>query len=663
MPKILAIDDKIDNLISLSALLRSLMPDCSVITAQSGAEGLEKAKDELPDVILLDIIMPGMDGFETCSRMKGDEATKHIPVIMITAMRTDAQSRVRALELGADAFLSKPIDETELVSQVKVTLRIKKAEDALRKERDSLEEAVRERTILLQQSEEKLSSIFRASPDWLTISTLEEGRYLKVNDAFLKTTGYERSEVIGRTSSELGLWGVPGYRREIIGIMQQQGFLKNHEVTIHTRSGEVLTMLWSAEAIDLEGTQCLINVLKDITDRKQVEEQRRELEERLKRSEKMESLGLLAGGVAHDLNNLLGVIVGHSEMLLDDIGESHPLRRDVVSIMNAGERAAYVVQDLLTMARRGVYVGKVINLNSVIADYEKTPDYKKWRSLHPHVEARTALDADLLNIKGSPVHLSKTIMNLVANAFEAMPAGGLLTIKTGNKYLDRRMSGYDEVKDGDYAVVSVSDTGEGISSDDMKRIFEPFYTKKVMGRSGTGLGLAVVWGTVKDHEGYIDIQSEKGTGTTFTLYFPVTRDDLTADQASVAITEYMGNGESILVVDDVLEQRELAARMLTKLNYRVTTVGAGLEAVDHLRNNRADLVVLDMIMDPGIDGLDTYIKIQEIYPRQKAIIVSGFSETERVRKAQELGAGSYVRKPYMLERLGLAVKKELQHPE
>ena len=171
---------------------------------------------------------------------------------------------------------------------------------------------------------------------------------------------------------------------------------------------------------------------------------------------------------------------------------------------------------------------------------------------------KTDLEADLLNISGSSVHLGKSFMNLVSNAAEAMPSGGALTIKTGNQYLDKPVSGYDEVREGDYVVLSVSDTGEGIPASDLKRIFEPFYTKKVMGRSGTGLGLAVVWGTVKDHQGYINVESEEGKGTTFTLYFPVTREEISPEQVSVSAAEYMGNGESILIVDDVKEQRELA---------------------------------------------------------------------------------------------------------
>ncbi len=269
-------------------------------------------------------------------------------------------------------------------------------------------------------------------------------------------------------------------------------------------------------------------------------------------------------------------------------------------------------------------------------------------------------DKDALNILGSSTHLSKTVMNLISNAAEAMPEGGKLTVSTKGRYIDKLIRGYDHIKDGDYVILTISDTGTGISPDDIEKIFEPFYTKKKMGRSGTGLGMAVVWGTVKDHNGYIDVQSTEGRGTTFTLYFPVTRENLPEDEASLPIESYSGNGESILIVDDVEEQRKIASGMLKELGYSVVSVSSGEKAVEYLKTNKVDLLVLDMIMDPGMDGLDTYKKILEMHPGQKAIIASGFSETDRVKEVESLGAGAYIGKPLLLEKLGLAVREELE---
>jgi PAS domain S-box-containing protein len=387
--------------------------------------------------------------------------------------------------------------------------------------------------------------------------------------------------------------------------------------------------------------------------------ERQRLEERLRRGEKMEALGTLAGGVAHDLNNVLGVLIGYSELLLMEIPERSPLRRHVSSILQSGQRSAAIIQDLLTLARRGVAISEVVNLNKVVSDHFKTPEFEKLKIYHPQVTFRTDMDRDLMNIKGSPIHLSKTIMNLLSNAAEAIDDQGEVAITTENCYLDKPVTGYDHIEEGDYVVLRVSDNGKGIPPEDIRKIFEPFFTKKVMGRSGTGLGLAVVWGTVKDHGGTIDVQSEEGKGSTFTLYFPVTREEMISDQKGVLRESYLGRGESILVVDDVKEQRELATTLLSRLGYRVTAVSSGEEALTYLKTNRADLIVLDMIMEPGMDGLETYQRVVKINPGQKAVIVSGFSETDRVRKAQELGAGAYVRKPYIQEKIGLAIRKEL----
>ena len=306
----------------------------------------------------------------------------------------------------------------------------------------------------------------------------------------------------------------------------------------------------------------------------------------------MEAIGTLAGGVAHDLNNILGGLVSYPELLLVQIPEDSPLRKSIQTIQKSGEKVAAVVQDLLTLARRGVVATEVVNLNNVISEYLKSPEHEKLQSYHPGIQIETHLEKDTLNILGSSTHLSKTVMNLISNAAEAISDGGNITVSTENRYIDRPIRGYDDVKEGDYVVLTISDTGTGISPDDIGKIFEPFYTKKKMGRSGTGLGMAVVWGTVKDHNGYIDVQSTEGKGTAFTLFFPVTRENLPEDEASLPIESYSGNGESILIVDDVEEQRKIASGMLNELGYSVVSVSSGEEAVEYLKTNKADLLIL-----------------------------------------------------------------------
>ncbi len=405
-----------------------------------------------------------------------------------------------------------------------------------------------------------------------------------------------------------------------------------------------------------EGT---VGVIRDISEPKRLEQEKAELELQLLQSQKMEALGTLAGGVAHDLNNVLGVLVGYSELMVEKIPDGDPLKDYASNILKASERGAVIIQDLLTLARRGVPGSKVINLNDVISDYFKSPEFEKLQAHHQDVIFRADLDKDLLNVKGSPIHLGKTVMNLLSNAAEAISGRGEVTIRTENRYLERPVQGHREAREGDYVVMTVIDNGGGIAPADLGKIFEPFYTKKIMGRSGTGLGLAVVWGAVKDHGGYIDVQSEEGKGSSFTIHLPATREELTRDRPKLSPDEYLGRGESLLVVDDVEGQRKLATSMLTRLNYRVDSVSSGEEAVEYVKGNRVDLLILDMIMSPGIDGLETYRRILEINPQQKAIIVSGFSETDRVRSSHALGAGAYVQKPYLLEKIGLAIREEL----
>ena len=405
----------------------------------------------------------------------------------------------------------------------------------------------------------------------------------------------------------------------------------------------------------------LVGSMRDISERKKSEEERKNLEERLQRARKMEALGLLAGGVAHDLNNILSGIVSYPELLLMDLPEDSPLRKPIKTIQESGQRAADVVADLLTMAK-GVATGKeVLNLNTIATEYLESPEYRNLKNTHPLVKFIVELDPVLLNINGSPIHVRKTVMNLVINATEAIEGSGTVTLSTMNRYLDQPLKGYEEISTGEYAVLSVSDDGSGISAQDIERIFEPFYTKKVMGSSGTGLGLSVVWNTLHDLAGYINVKSGM-RGTTFELYFPVFRGEPTPHQDNYQMKDYRGHGEKILVIDDEKRQREIALGMLAKLGYDADSVPSGEEAISYLKENQADLIVLDMIMPKGINGYEAYEQIIKIRPEQKSIIASGFSETENVKAAQKLGAGQYIKKPYTLKALGLAIKAELKEP-
>ena len=503
----------------------------------------------------------------------------------------------------------------------------------------------------LKYSESKYRALTESINDGIAI--VQEDMHVYANPRYLTLLGYSDDELKKMRFAELLRPGDGASAVHIISLLAGlKTAPKTFEAKLRHRDGGKIAVEISAAAITYSARPAYLISVRDLSERKA-------LENKLVRAQKMEAIGTLAGGVAHDLNNILGGLVGYPELLLLQLSEDSPLRKSILTIQKSGEKAAAVVQDLLTLARRGVVATEVVNLNKIITEYLNSPEHESLQSYHAGVHVETHLEKSVLNILGSSTHLSKTVMNMISNAVEAMPEGGKLTVSTENRYIDRPISAQNDLKEGDYVVLTISDTGTGISPDDLEKIFEPFYTKKKMGRSGTGLGMAVVWGTVKDHKGLIDVKSNEGKGTTFTLYFPATRKKLSEEECRLSHEAFCGNGKSILVVDDVKEQREIASLMLEKLGYSVASVSSGEEAVKYVKTHEVDLMILDMIMDPGMDGLATYREVLEIRPGQKAIIGSGFSETDRVKEVQRLGAGAYLKKPFLLEKLGMAVKEEL----
>lgn len=383
-----------------------------------------------------------------------------------------------------------------------------------------------------------------------------------------------------------------------------------------------------------------------------------ESQQQLHRAQKMEAIGMMAGGVAHDLNNILTGITGYPELLLLQLPKDSKLRPSIEAINDSGKRAAAVVTDLLTVAR-GVAVSKVTaNMNTLVREYFESPECKELRGTHQHIQYKLDLAEGLPNLSCSPIHIKKCIMNLVTNAAEATNRPGTVTISTTTVVPDQQWAEENGLPQVECIVLSVADTGSGIPRENLEHIFEPFYTKKVMGRSGTGLGLAVVWNTVEDHGGKIFVESSD-KGTRFQLYFPAsTQNDIIPPEDDVP-HENIGNNERILVIDDEPVLRDITCQMLRALGYTVDSVSSGELAVEFLKDNPTDLLLIDMLMDPGMNGLETYKKALELSPGQKAIIISGFSENDAIETAIGLGAGAFIKKPYSMELLGRAVKKVL----
>ncbi len=514
----------------------------------------------------------------------------------------------------------------------------------------------------LRQSENRYRTIFENIPD-MYFRIDADGILREISPSGGRLLNYRRPEELIGKDFVAEICGDPGRGREFEKAILETGRLSHFEMDlIRSDATRVPVEVKAHSILDETGRQGgVLGMARDITERRLAREKRRQLEDQLVRARKMEALGLLAGGVAHDLNNVLTGIVAYPDLLLLDLPADSEFNQPLEAIRSSGQKAAAIVQDLLTLARRGVPQTEIININHVVSEYITSPDFYKFQADYPGVRVEIDLLPDLLNIQGSEIHLRKTLANLITNGAEAQPEGGEIVISTRNRYVDQPIRGYDTINEGDYALLRVADQGIGIRPQDIDRIFEPFYTKKVMGRSGTGIGMAVVWGTIQDHKGYIHVDSKLATGSTFELYFPVTREDLRPGSNTVQIDDCLGNGEKVLIVDDIEYQREIAACMLEKLGYDTDSVASGEAAVDYLQQYHADLLVLDMIMDPGIDGLETYRRILSFKPHQKAIIASGYSESRRVKKALRLGAGAYVRKPYTVEKIARALRDELKN--
>ena len=559
----------------------------------------------------------------------------------------------------------------------------RKAESELRKAHGNLDQKVKIRTDELinanellmreiedrKQAEEALGKsqnrfreIFKQSPFGIALIGSQTGHIYELNPKF--------AEIAGRTIEEMK--GI-----DWMSITHPDDVQEDLDNMALLNAGKTKGLNMDKRYIRPDGSHVWVNMtiapvtaddkthprhlcmIEDIAAQKKAAEERKQLQDKLQRAQKMEAMGLMAGGVAHDLNNILSGIVSYPELLLLDLPEDSPLRRPIKTIQESGMRAADVVEDLLTIAR-GIASGKeVLNLNTLITEYLGSAEHQKLQKIHLLSTFKAELDPELLNITGSPSHVKKIMMNMVTNASEAIDGKGTVTVSTVNRYLDDPLKGYEDVRAGEYVMLTVSDDGSGIAPTDLERIFEPFYTKKVMGRSGTGLGLAVVWNSMQDHDGYINVKSSE-RGTAFELYFPVTREDVADKKDEVPLENYKGHGEKVLVVDDEERQREIAIGILTRLGYVAEAVSSGEEAIEYVKEHPVVLVVLDMVMPKGINGRKTYEEIIKIRPGQKAIIASGYAKTREVDAALKLGAGEYIKKPYTLAKVGLAVKEELE---
>lgn len=465
-----------------------------------------------------------------------------------------------------------------------------------------------------------------------------------LSPAVTRVTGYTPDEFY-RDPGLLARIVDPADQLALDGLMRGHVVQQTTTLRLRHRDGHTVWFEVRLSSVRQDGHLTAVEgIARDITDRKQMEAE-------LLRAQRLETAGRIAGQVAHDFNNLLAPLVGYPELIKMRLPEGHPATQYCDAMLLAAKQMASINEDLLTLGRRGHFVQEVLDLNKVV---EQVVAQNSERPETLVMELKLA--PDLLPVKGSPAQLARVVTNLVSNAREAMQDMGVLTISTSNVYLDSPLGRYNRIEIGEYVRLDVKDTGCGIPEEVREKIFDAFFTTKTSGRRrGSGLGLSVVQGIVEDHSGYVELHSEVGKGTTFSVYLPACR----AEFGTQPLAGSLRGTESILVVDDDPVQRDLAKRMLESLGYRVDAVASGEEALEYLRDRTVDLLVLDMIMLPGMDGAETYERVLQTRPGQRAIIVSGFAESDRVRRALGLGARPFLRKPVTLEALASAVREGL----
>lgn len=806
--RILAIDDNQDNLIALKAVLKDAFPGLNVFTALNGAAGIELALKENPDVILLDIVMPGMDGFETCRNLKSHKTVQHIPVLFLTALRSDTNSRIEAIQAGGEGFLAKPIDEAELIAQIRAMAKIKQANEFKRDEKIRLATLVSERTReledsraaalgllkelreenearrkteeALRQSEMFLHQIVENIPDMIFVKEIETLRFVGLNRAGERLLGYSRDDLIGKNDYDL----FPRNQADFFTAMDRNliargELLEIPEEEIETRlDGRRILHTKKLPVMDADGVpQFLLGISEDITERKRLEQslneseainrllieeapigvcvlqgeeivfvnpafletfgyesqeevirrpvtdltypterelvtkkiksslsgkkspvdielkglkkngrpfeltvwprvinykgapailafcsdrtEQKNIKEQLRQAQKMEAVGALAGGVAHDFNNILQVVLGYSEFLqMNDKLQNSDLK-NLKAISAAAKRGADLVQQLLTFSRKGQAKQRPLNLNHEVTQAQKLME----RTLPKMIAIDLSLHDELPVINADPVQIEQILMNLAINAKDAMShEGGILSITTKVVSLEGgQIPPHITEKEPNYVMLSVSDTGCGMSVETIEHVFEPFFTTKDVGQ-GTGLGLSIVFGIVEQHGGFITCESSQGKGSTFKVYFPAI-EGLPEKNGPQRIVTTGGGHETILIADDEQDVLSMCHAILTRAGYKVLTAVNGIEALEIYRKHTDDisLVILDKMM-PIMGGVTCLQQLLKINPHVSVIMATGLL-SEQPDDVLKTGSVGLLEKPYSVQSLLHAVRNTIDGEE
>jgi PAS domain S-box-containing protein len=669
MNQILVIDDKPDNLVAINALLNLYIFPCEVITAKSGREGLELAMTRKPDTVLLDIHMPEMDGFEVLTVLKNNPGTAHIPIVILTAMKTTSRHRVMALEKGAEAFLTKPINEAELAAQVKAMLRIKKAEDLMRQEklmlRDELRDRVRDLEKLnsllvkeveehrlteksLMESEVRFQKVFNSQLEAIFIvDNKVPGMVIDCNSSAYNTFGYEHGELVGEYLGNLFVSSIQhqAFIDMLTPALKENGFLKDVAFSMKRKDGTVFPSeitVFEMRSHQGDKRDQIVSV-RDLTERKQ-------LESILQQAQKMESIGTLAGGIAHDFNNILSPLIGFAEILQMDLPKEGPEQDSLDEILKAAFRAKELVKQILTFSRQTSRKLMPLKLQPILKEVAKLLK----ASIPTSILIETKIGKECGLVKADPTEIHQIVMNLATNAYHAMEEnGGTLVISLRQTRIDGENP---ELPSGRYACLSIKDTGTGIDTAIMKRLFDPYFTTKETGK-GTGLGLSVVQGIVQKSHGEIQINSKVGEGTEVKVFLPVitkSEDDNGVEKAG----PLPGGTEHILFVDDEEAIVRFQTRMLERLGYTVTECTDSRNALDIFKANPSsfDLLISDMTM-PHMTGERLVKECLALRPDLPVILCTGFSEQVSIQKMESIGIKGFLMKPVDRVEIAWTIRK------
>jgi PAS domain S-box-containing protein len=507
----------------------------------------------------------------------------------------------------------------------------------------------------LQQSEERLRTVFETIPDPVTIIQAEDERCIDVNSAFTRVTGWSATEVIGKTAADLEVWENPAERQKLIDGIAEKGKIENLQAKFRLKDGRTITVLMSAVLIRLKDRPHILTITRDISELKSAQEEREQLKTQLIQAQKMEAIGTLAGGIAHDFNNILGAIIGYAEMALYDTRQDSMEHYNIEQVLKAGHRAKDLVKQILAFSRKSEQDKGIIPLTPVINEALKL----LRASLPTTIEIKKNIETNLDAIYADPTQIHQVMMNLCTNAGHAMAdTAGMLSVSLQNVDLDAKAAAmYPDLGAGPYVRLSISDTGCGMDNSTMDRIFDPYFTTKAQDK-GTGMGLAVVHGIIKGHGGSIQVDSTPGEGSRFDILFPIMERQMVSETEELKALPT--GSECILLVDDEDSLIDLGKNMLKKLGYRVETSIRPIEALETFQAapHQIDLVISDMTM-PNMTGDILAAELRQIRADIPIIICTGYSERINEQRAAELGIQGLIMKPFTIRRLAKMVREVL----